>query len=62
MLDQIVHTFALSVLNKPVHEMFDTGHSIRTKRITVMTESAATCKMPGSDTGYFVTTASGSRR
>ena len=63
MQDQIVYTSRSvpPVLNKPVHGLLETGRSIRTNRIVAMTESAVTRKLFGSDTGYFVTTASGSR-
>jgi hypothetical protein len=61
MQDQFIYTFLPPVLNKPVHGLLETGRSIRTNRIVAMTESAVTRKLFGSDTGHFVTTASGSR-
>ncbi|MEI7846280.1 MAG: hypothetical protein WCK35_10795 [Chloroflexota bacterium] len=61
MQDQFICKFIPPALNKPVHEMLDTGRSIRTNRIVAMTESAVTHTLFASDTGYFVFTASGSR-
>jgi hypothetical protein len=61
MQDQIVYTFIPPVPNKPVLKLRETGRSIRSNRIVAMTESAVTRKLCGSDTGHFVTTASGSR-
>ncbi len=61
MQDQFICTFISPALNKPVHEMLDTGRSIRTNRIVAMTESAVTHTLFASDTGNYVTKASGSR-
>ena len=60
MQDQIVYTFIPPVLNNSVHGLLKTDHSIRTNRIVVLTESTVTRQLLGSDTGYFVITASGS--
>ena len=60
MQDQIIYTFMPPVLNKPVHGLLKTDRSIRANRIVALTEIAVTRQLLGSDTGYFVTTATGS--
>jgi hypothetical protein len=61
MPDRILYTSLSPVPNKPVHGLLETGRTIRTKRVAVMTESVIAHPLWGPQTGYFVTTISGSR-
>jgi hypothetical protein len=56
-----IYTFLPPVLNQPVHGLLETGRTIRTNRIVMLEESQVVQKLLGPESGYFVTTASGSR-
>jgi hypothetical protein len=56
-----IYTFIPPILNKPVHGLLETGRTIRTNRIVMLEESQVAHTLLGSGSGYFVTTASGSR-
>ena len=61
MPDTTIYTFSPPTLNKPVHGLFSSGKTIRTRRI-VMLEASVTVHSPfGSQSGYFVTTIRGNR-
>jgi hypothetical protein len=61
MPDPIIYTFLHPILNKPVHELLETGRTIRTSKIAVLEESRTVDTLFGHDSGWFITTASGSR-
>ena len=61
MPDPIIYTFLPPILNKPVHGLLETGRIIRTNRIVMLEESQVTHTLLGPGSGYFATTASGSR-
>jgi hypothetical protein len=61
MPDPIIYTFLPPILNQPVHGLLETGRTIRTNRIVMLEESRVAHTLLGSGSGYFATTASGSR-
>lgn len=61
MPDPILYTFLPPILNQPVHGLLETGRTLRTNRIVMLEKSQVAHTLLGSGSGYFVTTASGSR-
>jgi hypothetical protein len=61
MPNQTIYTFLPPILNKPVHGLLETGHTIRTSRIVILEESRVAYTLLGSGNGWFITTSSGSR-
>ena len=61
MPDPIIYSFLPPVINKPVHGLLETGRTIRTSKIVILEESRASGALFGYGSGYFITTARGSR-
>ena len=61
MPDKTIYTFFPPVLNKPVHGLLESGRTIHTQRLAMITENIVASSLPAQQTGYFVTTANGSR-
>lgn len=61
MPDQTIYSFLPPILNKPVHGLLETGRTIRTSKIVMLEEIRAADTLFGRGSGYFITTASGSR-
>ena len=61
MPDPTIYTFLPPILNKPVHGLLESGRTIRTQRLAMITENIVASGLPAQQTGYFVTTANGSR-
>ena len=61
MPDKTIYTFFPPVLNQPVHGLLESGRTIRTQRLAIITENIVANNLPAQQTGYFVTTANGSR-
>ena len=61
MPDKTIYTFFLPALNQPVHGLLESGRTIHTHRLAIITENTLTGTLPAQQTSYFVTTANGSR-